>query len=59
MSVRSEDDDTEFRTVGMDATDLRRYAEITLEDGDVVIYDQDNEDGWVQSGSAVDLEAMA
>ena len=56
MSVSADDDDTRYRTVGMDATELQRYADVTLENGEVVIYDQDNEAAWIQSESAIGLE---
>lgn len=59
MSTGAEDDDVEFQTVGMDATELDRYAEVDLEGGDVVIYDRDNEDAWIQSRAAVGLDSMA
>ncbi|MEF8851882.1 MAG: hypothetical protein V5A44_10535 [Haloarculaceae archaeon] len=58
MAVRT-GDDTEYQTVGMDAAELQRYAEVTLESGEVVIYDEENEDAWVQSASAIGLEFMA
>jgi len=59
MSVRTDDDETQYRTVGMDATELQRYADVTLETGEVIIYDQDNEAAWIQSESAIGLEFMA
>jgi hypothetical protein len=58
MTVRT-DDDAEYETIGMDAPHLQRYAEVTLEDGEVVIYDVENEGAWVQSASAIVLEFMA
>jgi hypothetical protein len=42
----------------MDATELQRYADVTLESGEVVIYDQDNEAAWIQSESATGLAFM-
>jgi len=56
MSVT--DEDTEYQTVGTDAADLQRYDDVTLEDGKVLIYDQDNEAAWIQSTSAIGLEFM-
>lgn len=58
MAVRTDDSDTEYRTIGVEAAELERYAEVNLEDGDVVIYDRENEDAWVQSASAIGLEFM-
>jgi hypothetical protein len=59
MSVSADDDDTRYRTVGMDAAELGRYADVTLEDGQVIIYDTDNEAAWIQSPSAIGVEFMA
>jgi hypothetical protein len=59
MSVRTGDDETRYQTVETDAADLQRYAAVTLEDGEVIIYDQDNESAWIQSESAIGLEFMA
>jgi hypothetical protein len=42
----------------VDAAELRGYAEVRLDSGDVIIYDEDNEDGWIQSDSAIGLEFM-
>lgn len=35
------------------------HTEIWLETGELVVYDTDSPDAWVQSGSAVALGAMA
>jgi hypothetical protein len=51
-------DDTEYRTVGTDAVTLERYTDLTLEDGDVIIYDREEEHAWVQSPSAIGLGFM-
>jgi len=58
MSVRTDDGGTEYRTVGADATDLERYEDVTLEDGQVIIYDTDNEAAWLQSHSGIGAEFM-
>lgn len=50
--------DSEYQTIGVDAAELQRYAEVTLENGEVVIYDQENENAWIQSPSALGLEFM-
>jgi hypothetical protein len=52
------DDDSEYNTVGADAAELRGYAEVHLDSGGVIIYDEENEDAWIQSGSAIGLEFM-
>lgn len=50
--------DDGYATLGVDARDRGRYAEIRLEDDQVLIYDQEEEDAWFQSGSAVSLDEM-
>lgn len=48
----------------MSATDQHtfdgdRYAELSLEDGSVVIYDADHPSAWIQSDSAVASVSIA
>ena len=50
---------TEYGAVGAAAATAGRYADITLEGGEVVIYDVNDEAAWVQSEAAVSLELMA
>lgn len=40
------------------APDDDRYAELELEDGSVVIYDQENPTAWLQSDAAVTPSAV-
>ena len=58
MSVRTGDEDAEFETLGVDAVDLERYAEVILESGDVIVHDRDDEDAWIQSDLALELDSM-
>lgn len=53
MSTHATDDST-------DAADdaQRRYAELTIDDDEFVIYDRENYQAWVQSTSAVDVGSM-
>jgi hypothetical protein len=57
MAVRNDDEMTDD-TVGIETSQRGRYAEIRLDSGEGVIYDVDDESGWIQSGSAVSLDAM-
>jgi desulfoferrodoxin (superoxide reductase-like protein) len=59
MAVRTEDDDTESGTASIEAEEQDRYGEISLETGEIVIYDRENHNAWLQSHAAVDLEAKA
>jgi len=58
MSASSSEDE-HFVTIGVDAHTGGRYADVTLEDGEVLIYDEDNQDAWFQSDSAISLDVMA
>lgn len=59
MATSTDTDGTDYRTVGMDAIDLGQYAEVSLEDGGVIIYDRENPNKWIQSNPAIDPESMA
>ena len=39
------------------ALDSERYAHLSLDNGDVVIYDREDPDMWVQSDHVVELDA--
>lgn len=41
------------------ATDDDRYAELSLEDGSVVIYDAENPSAWIQSDATVSAPSFA
>lgn len=58
MEVRTSGDDPRYKTIGADVVELSRYANISLENGEVVIYDVDNEDAWIQSDSSTAQGAM-
>lgn len=36
-----------------------RYAAVSHDDGDVVVYDTTNDDAWLKSDAAVDVASMA
>lgn len=57
MSTTTRDDAGE-RTVDGESPDLERYADLSLADGDTVIYDRRNVDAWLQSDSGIGLEFM-
>lgn len=45
-------------TLGIDAVSLRQFADVETEAGDLLIYDRDDEDAWVQSDLRVPRAAM-
>lgn len=50
---------TEYTTLGPDAAAYERYATIELDEGVVLLYDREEEEAWLQSDVAVDLDAVA
>jgi hypothetical protein len=54
----STDERGEFETIGVEAADMSRYADVQVEDGEVIVYDRDVESAWIQSDSALGLEFM-
>ncbi|WP_170178714.1 DUF7331 family protein [Halapricum salinum] len=41
------------------ARDEQRYAELSLEDGSIVIYDAENSSAWIQSDATVAAASIA
>jgi len=41
------------------ARDEQRYAELSLEDGSIVIYDAENPSAWIQSDATVAAASIA
>ena len=36
-------------TVGVDARPLERYEDVVAEDGDLIVYDNEDQEAWIQS----------
>lgn len=51
-------DKYEFTTLGPDANDYARYAQVTQETGDVLLYDRTDEDAWIASDASVELTTV-
>lgn len=62
MSIRREDGaawrDGQYATVGVEAVDFERYGHIRVDDGESIVYDTENDQAWLQSGSTIDLGGM-
>lgn len=58
-TTREETAGHQYTTVGPDAPDLERYVAITLEDRELIVFDGEVEDAWVQSDVAVTLDEVA
>lgn len=50
--------DGDCPTVGVDAVSLERFVDIETEDGQLLVYDRDNEDAWIQSDLRVTRGSM-
>jgi len=47
-----------YPTLGIDAASLSRYDDVEADDGDLLVYDVENEDAWVQSTVHADRADM-
>lgn len=45
-----------FSWMGQDEADFARYADVTVEDGHVMVYDNEEPDAWIQSNVAISIE---
>lgn len=43
-----------YPTLGVDAVPLARYDDVEAETGDLLVYDVENEDAWIQSTLSAD-----
>jgi hypothetical protein len=50
MSTETRCADGDCPTVGVDASALERFAAVETEDAEMLVYDTDGEDAWIQSG---------
>lgn len=58
MSVQPTDADDGYATLGVDAREMDRYADITLDNGETLVYDLEDEDAWIQAEFAISIEMM-
>ena len=49
---------TRYPSIGVDAIDLTRYSDINTYDGELIIYDELCEDGWIQCDFWIAVESM-
>ena len=47
----------ECPSVGVDAVPLGRYEEVTTYEGELLVYDAESEDAWVQADCYYSLES--
>lgn len=51
-------DDSGDGSIGVEWQDFERYVDLSLENGDTVIYDRGNVDAWLQSAAGTRLGFM-
>lgn len=44
-----------YETIGPDARSYGRYAQVRLEDSEILLYDRDDENAWITSDLCVAL----
>lgn len=59
MTETTRDESTEYTTLGPDATGYEQYTTVELDEGVVLLYDREEEEAWLQSDAAVDLDGVA
>lgn len=45
-------------SIGIDAVSLDRYSNVETRDGELMIYDEQREDGWIQCDCWTPVESM-
>jgi len=55
MSTKPSDTHDRFPTTGPATDDYDRYTSVKV-DGDVILYDENHEDAWIQSSTTLALE---
>ncbi|SIS18187.1 hypothetical protein [Natronorubrum thiooxidans] len=50
---------TQQPTIGVDAASLEQYSAVRTETDELIVYDERNEDAWVQSDDWIDALTMA
>lgn len=49
MALSDADPGENCTTVGVDAVPLGAFAAVETDDGEMIVYDRENEDAWIQS----------
>lgn len=55
----SDPDPDRLSLMGQVGADYDRYADVTVEDGHVMVYDIDESDAWIQSNVAISIEDVS
>ena len=58
MTLETEARFVRFPSLGIDAVSFDRYSDIATDDDELIIYDEQHEDGWVQCDFWISAESM-
>lgn len=59
MTLETRDDTDRPHSIGVDAISLERYSTIQTDGDEIILYDEENDDAWIQSDTSVPLAAVA
>lgn len=59
LDTTDPDGDDERSSVGLDAVSLARYSAIEAEYAELIIYDEEANNAWIQSDTWADAEKIA
>ena len=46
-------------TLGVDAVSLEAFADVETNDGELIVYDEENEEAWIQSDTYAPRDRVA
>ena len=56
MTLSTRDNTDHHRSVGIEATPLERYSAVELDGGELIVYNQEINDAWIQSDLWVEAQ---
>lgn len=58
MPLESQTTPEPLPSIGVDAVDMTRYSDVRADDGELLIYDEETSDGWIQSDLWLDAALL-
>lgn len=58
MTLKSTDRFARFPSIGIDAIDFDQYSHVDTADDELIVYDEENGDGWIQCDFWISVESM-
>jgi len=59
MTLDTRDDANDRRSVGIEASSLEQYSAVETDGADLIVYDEENDDAWIQSSVWTASETIA